>query len=72
MSKMNLQDLKDLFSIAKVKGNSRISKHQAGKKGFKHSHNHSVKKSSGISSKAQERKDIAEMIAWSIEFHSAK
>lgn len=36
MSKMNLQDLKDLFSVAKVNGNKKISKHQASKKGYKH------------------------------------
>lgn len=38
MSKMNLQDLKALFTVAKVNGNKKISKHQASKKGYKHTH----------------------------------
>ncbi len=39
MSKMNLQDLQSLFTFAKVNGNKKISKHQASKKGYKHTHN---------------------------------
>jgi hypothetical protein len=37
-TKMNLGELKDLFIVKKVAGYGRISKHQAGKKGFKHAH----------------------------------
>ena len=49
MSKMNLQDLQSLFTVAKVNGNKKISKHQASKKGYKHNWNPSK----------GERKDIS-------------
>ena len=52
--------------------NKKVSKHNQKARGIVNKNLTIVKKSSGISSKAQERKDIAEMIAWSIEFHSAK
>lgn len=34
--KSTLNDLKALFTVAKVNGNKKISKHQASKKGYKH------------------------------------
>jgi hypothetical protein len=62
--------LKD--TIMNTAKNHKVSKHNQKARGIKNLNVTIVKKSSGISSKAQERKDIAEMIAWSIEFHSAK
>lgn len=36
--KSTLNDLKALFTTAKVNGNKKISKHQASKKGYHHTH----------------------------------
>ena len=49
-----------------------VSKHNQSRRNIVNKNLTIVKKSSGLSSKAQNRKDIAEMIVWSIEFHSAK
>ena len=38
-TKMNLSELKSLFTATKSAGYSRISKHNASKKGFAHKHN---------------------------------